>query len=56
MGLLFKKICISSDHAGFSVKEYIKDYLIKNIFTIDLGPYNNNLPIILITLKRLVKE
>ena len=43
MGLLFKKICISSDHAGFSVKEYIKDYLIKkNIFTIDLGPYNNN--------------
>ncbi len=43
MGLLFKKICISSDHAGFSVKEYIKDYLIKkNIFAIDLGPYNNN--------------
>ncbi len=43
MSLLFKKICISSDHAGFSVKEYIKDYLIKkNIFTIDLGPYNNN--------------
>ena len=43
MNLLFKKICISSDHAGYIIKEYIKNYLIrKNIFVIDLGPKNNN--------------
>jgi ribose 5-phosphate isomerase B len=36
---LFKKICISSDHAGFNYKEFIKDFLIKkNISVIDLGP------------------
>ena len=43
MNLLFKKVCISSDHAGYIIKEYIKNYLIKkNIFVIDLGPKNNN--------------
>jgi len=37
---LFKKICISSDHAGFTLKEKIKDFLIsKNIPIIDLGPF-----------------
>ena len=36
-----KKICIGSDHAGFDLKEAVKDYLIKkNLSTIDLGPYN----------------
>jgi len=36
---LFKKICISSDHAGFKLKERIKLFLVKNdISTIDLGP------------------
>jgi len=36
---LFKKICISSDHAGFKLKEKIKLFLVKNdISTIDLGP------------------
>ena len=40
---LFKKICIASDHAGFKMKESIKDFLInKNISIIDLGPINDN--------------
>jgi len=39
---LFKKICISSDHAGFNLKEDIKSYLInKQISVFDLGPYEN---------------
>ena len=43
MNLIFKKICISSDHAGFKLKESIKDFLInKNISIIDLGPMNEN--------------
>jgi len=37
--ILFKKICISSDHAGFALKEKIKDFLVnKSISVIDLGP------------------
>ena len=40
---LFKKICIGSDHAGFKLKEAIKDFLInRNISIIDLGPMNDN--------------
>jgi len=43
LNLIFKKICISSDHAGFKLKESIKDFLInKNISIIDLGPTNEN--------------
>ena len=43
MKFLFKKICISSDHAGFKLKENIKDFLIKkNLSIIDLGPINEN--------------
>ena len=43
MKFLFKKICISSDHAGFKLKENIKDFLIKkNLSIIDLGPANEN--------------
>ena len=43
MKILFKKICIASDHAGFNLKEKIKDFLIsKNISIIDLGPVNQN--------------
>tara|TARA_B100001093_G_scaffold481510_2_gene512309 strand:- start:199 stop:636 length:438 start_codon:yes stop_codon:yes gene_type:complete len=39
LNFLFKKICIASDHAGFDLKENIKDYLInKNISIFDLGP------------------
>jgi len=40
---LFKKICISSDHAGYVLKEKIKDYLIsKSISVIDLGPHSES--------------
>ena len=42
MKSLFKKICISSDHAGYKLKEKIKNFLIKNdVSIIDLGPYND---------------
>ena len=40
--MLFSKICIASDHAGFKLKEAIKDYLInKNLQIIDLGPFED---------------
>jgi ribose 5-phosphate isomerase B len=41
--ILFSRICIASDHAGFDLKERIKDFLInKNIPVIDLGPLTKN--------------
>ena len=40
---MFKKVCIASDHAGFKLKDIIKNFLIdKNISIIDLGPTNEN--------------
>ena len=43
MRTLFKKICIASDHAGFKLKENIKDFLInRNVSLIDLGPPDEN--------------
>ena len=42
MRLLFKTISLSSDHAGFNLKENIKEYLIKQkVRVIDLGPFDN---------------
>ena len=43
MKLIFKKISLASDHAGFSLKEIIKKKLIKNkIKVLDFGPYNKD--------------
>ena len=43
MKFLFKKISISSDHAGFKLKEKIKKNLKKKkIIVIDLGPKTDN--------------
>ena len=42
MSILFQKICIASDHAGYNLKESIKDHLINKYVSIfDLGPYEN---------------
>ena len=39
----FKTACIASDHAGYKLKEDIKNYLIdKQMSVFDVGPYNNN--------------
>ena len=43
LNTIFKTVCIASDHAGYSLKEDIKNYLInKNVSIFDLGPYNND--------------
>ena len=40
---IFKTVCIASDHAGYNLKEVIKDYLVnKNMSIFDLGPMNDN--------------
>jgi ribose 5-phosphate isomerase B len=42
LSFLFKKICIASDHAGYNLKEQIKNHLINKYISIfDLGPYQN---------------
>ena len=42
MKSIFKKICISSDHAGYKIKEFIKEELISlGISIIDLGPFSD---------------
>ena len=44
MKSLFKKVSLASDHAGFKLKENIKNFLIKKkkIKIVDLGPQNDN--------------
>ena len=40
---IFKTVCIASDHAGFNLKETIKNYLIdKKVSIFDAGPYDGN--------------
>ena len=40
---IFRTVCIASDHAGFNLKEEIKNHLInKNVSIFDLGPFNNH--------------
>ena len=42
MNFLFNKICIASDHAGYNLKEKIKNHLINKYVSIfDLGPYQD---------------
>ena len=39
---IFKTVCIASDHAGFNLKEDIKNHLInKKVSIFDLGPFND---------------
>ena len=39
----FKTACIASDHAGYKLKEIIKNHLIdKNVSIFDMGPFNEN--------------
>ena len=43
MKLIFKKISLASDHAGFTLKEIIKKKLIKNkVKVLDYGPFNKD--------------
>ena len=42
MNKIFTKICIASDHAGYGLKEKIRDYLVnKSISVIDIGPFSD---------------
>ena len=39
---IFKTVCIASDHAGYSLKEEIKDFLVnKKVSIFDIGPFSD---------------
>ena len=39
---IFKTVCIASDHAGYKLKEDIKNHLVdKKVSIFDLGPFNS---------------
>ncbi len=39
---IFKTVCIASDHAGYNLKEDIKNYLVdKKLSVFDMGPYDS---------------
>ena len=39
---IFKTVCIASDHAGYYLKEIIKNHLVKKKISIfDMGPYDD---------------
>ena len=39
---IFKTVCIASDHAGYHLKEIIKNHLVKKKISIfDMGPYDD---------------
>ena len=39
----FKTVCIASDHAGYKLKEVIKNHLIdRSVSIFDMGPFNEN--------------
>ena len=39
---IFKTVCIASDHAGYKLKEVIKNYLVdRNVSVFDIGPYDS---------------
>ena len=39
---IFKTVCIASDHAGFILKEEIKNHLIdRSVSIFDMGPFND---------------
>ena len=43
LNILFRTVCIASDHAGYDLKEDIKNHLInKNISIFDVGPYEKH--------------